>query len=89
MKIEREGVFDERRVEEWNKNYKIGIDVEVMKDDGSTIFTKTRSLAWVLGGHTPVILLEGISGCYALERVSPFDKTSYKKSHSKNDWREG
>jgi len=61
-------------VEEWNKNYKIGIDVEVMKDDGSTIFTKTMSLAWVLGGHTPVILLEGISGGYALERVSPVIK---------------
>ena len=64
-------MLENKIVEEWNKNYKIGIDVEVMKDDSSTIFTKTRSLAWVLGGHTPVILLEGMSGGYALERVSP------------------
>lgn len=63
-------MLENKIVEEWNKNHKIGIDVEVMKDDGSTILTKTRSVAWFLGGHTPVILLEGISGCYALERVS-------------------
>lgn len=67
-------------VEERNKNYKIGIDVEVMKDDGSTIFTKIRSVAWVLGDHTPVILLEGMSGCYALERVSPFDALKGEKN---------
>ena len=78
-------MVENKIVEEWNKKYKIGINVEVMKDDGSTIFTKTRSLAWVLGGHTPMILLEGISGGYALERVSPFDETSYEKDHSKND----
>ena len=79
-------MVENKIVEEWNKNHKGGINVEVMKDDGSTIFTKTRSIAWVLG-DTPVILLEGISGGYALERVSPFDETSYEKDHSKNDWR--
>lgn len=73
-------MVENKIVEEWNKSCKIGIDVEVIKDDGSTIFTKTKSLAWVLGGHTPVILLEGMSGCYALERVSSFGKTSYEKS---------
>ena len=31
--------------------------------------TKTRSAPWLLGGHTAVILLEGISGGYSLERV--------------------
>ena len=33
--------------------------------------TKTRSAAYMLVtlGHTAVIMLDGISGCYALDRV--------------------
>lgn len=52
-----------------------GTDVVVTKDDGSEVRTKTRSAPWLLGtssrgpGHTAVIMLEGISGCYSLERV--------------------
>jgi len=71
-------MVENKIIEEWNKNHRIGIDVKVMMDDGSTILTKTRSIAWVLGGHTPVIQLDGISGCYALERVSPL--ISYEKN---------
>jgi hypothetical protein len=55
----------------------IGTVVSVRKDDGSEVETKTRSAGWLLGedgngkgGHTAVIMLEGISGCYALERVA-------------------
>lgn len=53
----------------WNKKYPEGTEVIVKKDNGAEIKTKTRSEAWLLGGHTAVILLEGISGCYALERI--------------------
>ena len=35
------------------------------------IKTKTRSVAQVLSGHTSVIWLEGVAGCYALDRVTP------------------
>ncbi len=48
----------------------------VPEPDGS-FKTKTRSLAYMLGasgdypGHTAVIMLVGISGCYALDRVHP------------------
>lgn len=46
-----------------------GTDVIVTKDDGTKIETKTASKAWVLSGHSQVIMLEGISGCYSLDRV--------------------
>jgi hypothetical protein len=56
-------------IDEWNRNVPIGTAVEVQHDDGSLKETKTQSLAWLLGGHTPVVKLEGISGCYALGRI--------------------
>ncbi len=46
-----------------------GTAVTVTLDDGSTWETTTRSAPWLLGGHTAVIMLEGKSGGYALERV--------------------
>ncbi|MDP1611680.1 MAG: hypothetical protein Q8M11_11530, partial [Sulfuritalea sp.] len=33
--------------------------------------TKTRSDAQVLSGHSAVIWLENVSGCYLLDRVTP------------------
>jgi hypothetical protein len=58
-------------VNDWNKKHAEGIAVKVKKDNGVEAFTVTTSKAWMLGGHTPVIMLRGISGCYALERVTP------------------
>lgn len=40
-------------------------------DDGSDVPSKTRSPAEVLGGHSAVVWLEGTSGCYLLDRVTP------------------
>lgn len=48
----------------------VGTEVQVLKDNGDVVATKTRSLPWKLGGHTWVVMLEGISGCYDLARVS-------------------
>lgn len=57
-------------VEDWNSKYRVGQKVVVRKDAGSTDETVTTSPAILLGGHTPVIHLEGICGCYALDRVT-------------------
>jgi hypothetical protein len=57
-------------VERWNKLHPVGAAVTVTKDLGEKLETVTRSEAWVLGGHTAVILVEGISGGYALTRVA-------------------
>lgn len=67
--------------EEW-KDVPEGTPVILTKDDGSEFYTKTRSGPWMLGadsrdpddpthspGHTAVIMVEGISGGYSLERV--------------------
>ena len=47
-----------------------GTLVNVRKDDGDTIVTRTRSLPWQLGHGDWVVSLEGISGGYALDRVT-------------------
>lgn len=46
-----------------------GLDVTVIRDDGSRWLTRTRSEPWQLGDGTWVILLEGKAGGYALDRV--------------------
>lgn len=61
-------------IEEW-KDVPEGTPVVVTKDLGEQFHTKTRSIPWMLGashrdpGHTAVILVEGITGGYMLERI--------------------
>lgn len=47
----------------------IGTAVWVRRDDGHEEATTTRSMPWMVGSGDAVILLVGISGGYALERV--------------------
>lgn len=47
----------------------VGCPVTVTKDNGTEIETVTAGAAELLGGHTAVIWLQGISGCYSLDRV--------------------
>jgi hypothetical protein len=60
----------EQLVKNWNKKYIPGQKVKVIVN-GAAIVTTTRSNAELLGGHTPAIWLNNVSGCYALDRVSP------------------
>jgi hypothetical protein len=53
----------------WNLKHPVGCDVTVEMDSGEILATKTRSVAQMLSGHTAVIYLDGISGCYLLSRV--------------------
>lgn len=59
-------------VDAWNEKCPVGTPVTVRRDDKSTLETVTRSEAWDLCG-TPVVMVKGISGGYALERVTPTD----------------
>jgi hypothetical protein len=61
----------QRDCDSWNCCNAVGDRVEVTLDDRSVKETTTRSEAFPLGGHTAVIQLEGIAGCYALNRVRP------------------
>lgn len=61
----------EQQCSNFNQLVSVGDQVIVKRDDGSFEERTTRSPAQVLSGHTPVIWLEGIAGCYALDRVTP------------------
>lgn len=58
-------------VDGFNRRYPIGTEGLLKKDDGSLLETKTRSKAEVLSGHSAVIWVEGVSGCYLLSRFTP------------------
>lgn len=55
----------------WNAAHPVGTPVILTKDGGEHMHTKTRSKAEVLNGHSAVIWLEGVRGCYLLNRVIP------------------
>ena len=61
----------QRECDDFNARYPVGQKVSVRKDAGDGQITTTRSAAEVLSGHSAVIWLEGISGCYLLDRVTP------------------
>lgn len=48
-----------------------GMAVIVVRDDGSELTTKLRSLPWQLGDGSFVCSVEGISGAYCCTRVRP------------------
>jgi hypothetical protein len=57
--------------DKFNGANQVGAAVTVQLDGGETRETVTTSEAQVLSGHSAVIWLKGISGCYLLERVTP------------------
>jgi len=61
------------QVDTFNGFYEEGTPVLYTDDFGNKIETKTRSKAWVLGGHTPVIQIEGRAGCFLLNRIQAIE----------------
>ena len=59
----------ESKVAAFNKRNPVGTSVTVIKDLGEQVETKVKYPAQVLSGHTPVVWVDGISGCYLLDRV--------------------
>lgn len=57
--------------DKFNAANEVGAAVTVQLDGGEVRETITTSEAQVLSGHTAVIWLEGLRGCYSLERVTP------------------
>lgn len=62
---------EEQRVRMWNEKYPVGTRVSLRLDNGETLITHTRSEAWLLYHGQAVISVEGKSGGWALDRVSP------------------
>lgn len=61
------GQMAQARVDAWK--HPVGTPVTVRKDDGMIMATTTRCDPWVMCG-TAVIMVEGICGAYALDRVT-------------------
>ena len=57
------------KVDAFNRRNPVGTSVTVVKDFGEQIETKVKYPAQILSGHTAVVWLDGISGCYHLDRV--------------------
>lgn len=60
----------EAEVTAFNNANPVGTSVVVTRDDGTHHLTKTRSEAFVMGGHSAMIQVHGISGAYRLDRVN-------------------
>lgn len=64
-----------RLMDQWNEANPVGTPViywEVAYDIGKPGLGKeatTRSEAWLLGGHTAVVLITGVSGCVCIEHL--------------------
>ena len=60
-----------QQVESFNKKNSIGTSVRYWKftREGDGLESKTRSEAILLGGHTPVVWVEGEPGCIALSHI--------------------
>ncbi len=57
--------------DKFNAANQVGAAVTVQLDGGEVRETITTSEAQVLSGHSAVISLDGIRGCYLLDRVTP------------------
>jgi hypothetical protein len=71
--------LDRRECAAWNAKHPVGTKVTVRLDSGETRETVTRSAAEVLSGHSAVIWLDGITGCYLLDRVTPLSPGNVKQ----------
>lgn len=60
----------QKAVDAWNRLHPVGTAVMVSRDHHSVIKGTTTSEAYILGGHSAVIHVDTVRGCYALERVT-------------------
>lgn len=58
------GLSKAQQVEAWNHEHPVGSKVVVYRDNGEVLETTVRFEAQLLGGHSPVAWVHGISGCY-------------------------
>ncbi|HEY4365879.1 MAG TPA: hypothetical protein VGN07_01485 [Steroidobacteraceae bacterium] len=59
----------QKQCDDWNAKWPVGSLVTCTKDSGDTVTTVTTSEAQVLSGHSAVIWMKDIRGCYLLDRV--------------------
>lgn len=64
----------QKLVDEWNAKYPVGTPVtryRLVSPLESPEYTKTRSEAWLMGGHTAMVMVEGVAGGVMVKSVIP------------------
>ncbi len=64
----------EKQVNDWNAKHPVGTPVtryKLINPLREGVVTKTRSEAWIMGGHSAMVMVEGVSGGVCLESVQP------------------
>ncbi|MFI9845173.1 hypothetical protein ACIHFD_49700 [Nonomuraea sp. NPDC051941] len=61
----------DQTVADWNARRPVGTPVRYwpIMGEPESMVTRTRSPAWVLGGHTPVVMVDDVAGGVALSHV--------------------
>ena len=73
VRLEKSKKRLQAEVDAFNENYPVGTEVEYWTGirEGAGKTGTTRSVAELFGGHTPVVWIEGCTGCVALSHVRP------------------
>lgn len=69
-------------VTDWNANYPVGTPVtryKLIKPLREPQETRTRSAAWLMGGHTAMVMVEGVAGGVMVESVKPISDNQHRK----------
>ena len=69
-------------VRNFNQCCPTGQKVKITNDDKSTFEAKTRTPAQLLSGHTAVVWLEDVAGCYALTRIETIPNEAPSRAES-------
>lgn len=73
-KIQIQTSRQQKLVDDWNAAYPIGTPVtryKLINPLAEPQETKTRSAAWLMSGHSAMVMVEGISGGVLVESVVP------------------
>ncbi len=65
-------------VDKFNGRYPVGTKVtrfRLIKPLRDGVDAETRSPAWVMGGHSAMVMVKGISGGVVLESIVPVDES--------------
>lgn len=66
-------------VDRWNEAHPVGTRVaywNIPSEQHNPRYSRTRTPAQVLSGHTAVVWLEGEAGCWGLSHVTPIEEVA-------------
>jgi hypothetical protein len=60
----------EAQRDQFNRDYPVGTDGWLRRDNGTLVRTIVEEPAYVMSGHTVVAFFKDVRGCYAADRFS-------------------